>query len=243
VDVESEYTQKYPATGNEPLQVWIYCRLCRCRIQVRTVPRQNLPFRCFCGHAGTFAEFDVFQDENEVRRFAQTFEEIYQTTKRFLREADMPAPPKTAMYGANEAARILAESNETDPDAFRARLGELAQAIGRAHDVIERHEAFVALAEYADEMIGNFPEARAHLVQACRMDVEQASAVAREAVARHKQGKPVKLKFPTFRILADLFEEEGNLAGALEVASRAKAIGLPGHEERISRLRTQVGQR
>jgi hypothetical protein len=53
----------------------------------------------------------------------------------------------------------------------------------------------------------------------------------------------VKLKFPTFRILADLFEEEGNLAGALEVASRAKALGLPGHEERISRLRMQVGQR
>lgn len=242
MDADSECTQKYPTNGNEPIQVWILCRLCRCRIQVRTVPRPNLPFRCFCGYAGTLSAFDVLVDEDETRRLAQTFEEIYQTTKRFLREADMPAPPKTAMYGANEVARILEESNEQDPAAFRAKLGELAAGIGRARDIIERHEALVALAEYADEQMGTFPEARAHLVQACRMDVEQASAVAREAVARHKRGQPVKLKFPTFRLLGDLMEEDGNLAGALEVASRAKALGLPGHEERISRLRAQIGR-
>src|SRR4051794_24803236 len=108
-----DFEQRYDANATEPLQVWIFCRLCRCRVQVRTVPRPNMPFRCFCGNAGAFTSFDVFRLEEDVVRFAKTFEELYQETKTLLREAEMPMP-RTQVYKPGQLKKILA-GEEEDP--------------------------------------------------------------------------------------------------------------------------------
>jgi hypothetical protein len=103
--IQEEYEQRYAANPPAAVQVWVYCRLCRCRIQVRTIPTPDLPFRCFCGNEATFARFDVFTDEGEVARFAQMFETLYQETKALMREAAMPMP-KTRMYTADEMRKL-----------------------------------------------------------------------------------------------------------------------------------------
>ena len=103
--IQEEYEQRYAPNPPAAVQVWVYCRLCRCRMQVRTLPAPELPFFCFCGNEGTLARFDVFTDEAEVARFAQTFEQLYQETKALMREAAMPMP-KTRMYTAEEMKRL-----------------------------------------------------------------------------------------------------------------------------------------
>jgi hypothetical protein len=166
MQIEEEFEQRYAPDPLAPVQVWVYCRLCRCRIQVRTVPRPALPFRCFCGTSGTFAKFDVFASEPDAVRFATTFEELYQETKALLREAEIPVP-QTRMYTPDEMRRLKAgEDVEAEAEAdeeelprpkgatddlptFQRRARELTEAVQRATDPLARHDALGAIGRYA----------------------------------------------------------------------------------------------
>lgn len=253
--VAEEFAQNYPPQGDEPAQVWLFCRLCRCRIQVRTLPRPELPFRCFCGYGATFAKFDVYTDEDECRRFAGTFEEIYQTTKKLLAEAEMPMPT-TRMYRADEIRRIKAgghddsteeESEASQPDkedekSFRAATRVYTDAVVKAKDVLERHEALAKLATYAYTRRTQFQDAKRVCHQACETDVQMAHEVVKEATRRWKRGEPVKLKFPTFKRLILLYVEERQLERALEVAVKGAQLGLPSYDDRVQMLRSQIAK-
>lgn len=261
--IQEEYEQRYDKTVRDPMQVWLYCRLCRCRIQVRTIPRPDLPFRCFCGTQGTFAKFDVFADEEEVRRFAQTFEQLYQETKALLLEAEMPMPA-TRIYKADEIRRLKAglaadegsegaraniESSDEPPlpiidaNQFRQRSREMTDAVQRAPDVLARHEALTELGRYCYQLRSINPEARKLCFQACEHDVQLARETLKEATARWKRGERIVLKFSLFKRLITLLCEDKDYERALEVGMRAVSLGLPGYEERVEKLRSQVARR
>ncbi len=253
--VPEEFEQRYPPPSHEPVQVWIFCRLCRCRMQVRTIPEPRLPFRCYCGYGANLAKFDVFADEDEARRFVGTFEEIYQTTKKLLQEAEMPMPT-TRMYKADEVRRIKAgqsgtdDSTEEEPEqekgeddkAFRAATRQFTDAVVKAKDVLERHEALAKLGSYAFARRAHFPDAKRVCHQACETDVQMAHEVVKEATRRWKRGEAVKLKFPTFKRLILLYVEERQLDRALEVAVKGAQLGLPGYDERVQMLRNQIAK-
>jgi hypothetical protein len=255
VQIEEEFEQRYDATGVEPVRIWIFCRLCRCRMQVRCVPRPALPFRCFCGHAGAFASFDVFTDEDEVRRFTSTYEQIYQTTKDLLRDAEMPMP-QTRIYRADEIRRLkrgepseVFDSSEEAPGiadderAFETEAARIWEKAQRAGTAMEKHDALSELARVAYARRDRSPRARSLAYQACEADVKIGRDLLREAMARHKNGERVALKFPTWKRLVALLVEDKQHERALEVASRAVQLGLPGYEEKVDKLRAHLGKR
>lgn len=251
---EREFEQRYTAGPSAPVQVWIYCRQCRCRIQVRTIPLPTLPFRCFCGAAGTFAEFDVFSDEEEIRHYAATFETLYQETKALMRQADMRMP-RTAMYSAEEMRRLLASeesgggeitraplSDQEDLETFRARSRALAEQVQRATDPIQRHELLGELGRHAYAHRMHHDEARRLCHQTCQSDLALAQEVLRAAAERHRRGEQVRLSFPMFKRYLQLLAEDGQLARALEVARHIVALGLPGYEEQVRRLEAALAR-
>jgi hypothetical protein len=257
--VNDEFEQRYDPVVREARAVWVYCRLCRCRMQVRTVARPELPFRCFCGNAGTLAKFDVFQDEEETRRFAGTFEDVYQTTKKLLKEAEMPLP-ETRMYRAEDIKRMKAgldkerprhvdSSDEEavpavlDAASYKKAAKALTDALARATGPLARHEALSALGTYAYACREQFPDARRLCYQACETDVGMAREVLADATARFKGGETLRLKFPLFKRLVLLLVEDKRLGEALEVAGKAVALGLPGYEEKVEKIRAQLARK
>ncbi len=254
---QEEFEQRYERNAKSPLQVWLFCRLCRCRVQVRTIPRPELPFRCFCGNAATLGKFDVFQDEEEARRFAKTFEDVYQTTKELMRGADMPMP-QTQFYSAEDIKKIKAgidpqaapdevsDSSEEEPRftpedgaGFKRASKELTDAVVKARDLIERHEALGNVARWAFAR-RSLPEARRLAYQACESDLQIAASVVQEATRRYRSGEKLRLKFPTFKRLVQLLVEDKQLEKALGIATRAAQLGLPGYEEKIEALRAKL---
>jgi hypothetical protein len=261
VNIEEEYEQRYDARLAEPIQLWIFCRLCRCRLQIRTLARPNLPFRCYCGYAGTLSKFDAFEDEDAARRFATTFEDVYQTTKQLMKDAQLPVQ-NTQIYKPDVMARIKAglptqhdqppssleasteeEAPELDPNEFRQTARDMTEAVTRARGVLERHEALSKVAVYAFPRRGMLPEARRLCYQACESDVHLATAVVHEATSRFKGGERVKLKFQAFKRLIILCVEDGELERALHVALRGQQLGLPGYEDKVEKLRAQIARR
>lgn len=262
--IQEEYEQRYAPDPPAAVQVWVYCRLCRCRIQVRTIPRPDLPFRCFCGNEATFARFDVFADEAEVTRFAQMFEQLYQETKALMREAAMPMP-KTRMYTADEMRRLKAgeqvepeEGGEREPESgefprpqlatddaptFLRRSRELTEAVQRARDVVQRHEALSQVGRYTFAHRERHAEARRLCYQACYSDVSLARETLREATARYRKGERVSLKFPLFKRLITMLCEDQQPERALEVAQHAQSLGVPGYDEHVARLKAEVAKR
>jgi len=261
VHVEEEYEQRYTPSPIGPVQVWVYCRHCRCRIQVRTVPAPDLPFRCFCGTWGTFAKFDVFSDEEEVRRFAATFETLYQETKALMREADMPMPA-TRMYSADEMRRLRAgedvdasrdedgppsgeyskQGKTDDLEKFRQRARELTDMVQRATDALQRHDLLGVVGRYAYAHRAVHAEARRLAYQACQSDVAAARAVLQEATSRHRRGEPVKLTFPLLKRYLTLLLEDKQPEQALEVARHVVSLGLPGYDDHVRKLEAQLGK-
>jgi hypothetical protein len=264
--IQEEYEQRYVPNPPAAVQVWVYCRLCRCRIQVRTIPRPDLPFCCFCGNDATLGRFDVFTDEGEIARFAQTFEQLYQETKALMREAAMPMP-KTRMYTADEMRRLKAgeeveppeqpepareaESGEharpalstDDAPTFLRRSRELTEAVQRARDVVQRHEALTQVGRYTYAHRAVHAEARRLCYQACYSDVSLARETLREATARYRKGERVLLKFSLFKRLVSLLLEDDQPERALEVALHAQSLGIPGLDDHVPRLRAQVASR
>jgi hypothetical protein len=256
--MNDEFEQKYDAKLDDPVQVWLFCRLCRCRVQVRTVPRPQLPFRCFCGNEGTFLQFDVFAKEEDVVRFAKTFEDLYQETKNLLREAEMPMPG-TQVYKPGEIKRLLAAEDarasaradatsdeasdvgdEAEGDGRKDAVRELMAAVQDAPDLLTRHEAMNALGKYLFPRRKRNAELKRLCYQTCEAQVGSARDVIREASARYRQGKPVQLSFPLVKRLVALLTEDGKLEKALEVAQRAAALGIPGYDERVKKLRAKL---
>jgi hypothetical protein len=258
--VNDDFEQKYDATLEDPVQVWLFCRLCRCRVQVRTVPRPQLPFRCFCGNAGTFLQFDVFAQEDEVVRFAKTFEDLYQETKNLLREAEMPMPG-TQVYKPGELKRLLAAEDARAsalPDATtdeasdvgdgeaegearsKDAVRDLMAAVQDAPDILARHEAMNALGKYLFPRRKRSAELKRLCYQTCEAQAGSAREVIREASARFRQGKAQKLSFPLVKRLVALLTEDGKLEKALEAAQRAAALGIPGYDERVKKLRAKL---
>jgi hypothetical protein len=256
--VQEEFEQRYDATGNDPTKVWVFCRLCRCRIQVRTVPRPTLPIRCFCGYSGTLAKFDAFADEEEARRFATTFEDLYQTTKALLKEAEMPMPA-TRVYRPGDLQRALEKDSGSSGDddvtreaqlaanedeaTYRTRARSLTEAVGRTQEPIARHEALSRLGAFYFARRSARNDARRLCHQACGADAQTAALVVREAGVRMRRGEKIRLHFPSFRVLVTLHEEEGAIERALDTATRAAALGLTGYDETVSRLRALAGPR
>lgn len=259
--VEEEYEQRYAPSPPGPVQVWVYCRHCRCRIQVRTVPAPDLPFRCFCGTWGTFGKFDVFSDEEEVRRFAATFETLYQETKALMREADLPMPA-TRMYSADEMRRLRAgedvnvsrdedgapsgehpkQGGTDDLEKFRQRCRDLTEMVQRATDPLQRHDMLGVVGRYAYAHRAVHAEARRLAYQACQSDVAAARAVLQEATARHRRGERVKLTFPLLKRYLNLLLEDKQPEQALEVARHVVSLGLPGYDEHVRKLEAQLGR-
>jgi hypothetical protein len=257
VKTDEEFEQKYETGGDEPVQVWVYCRLCRCRVQIRTKPTPELPFRCYCGQQGTLGTFDVFSEEDEARRFASTFEDIYQATKELLHGANMPMVT-TGQYSP-EQMRALKEgrdpvidsAEEEAPPLMRTEDAEagfkqttrvLTDAVVRAHDILEKHEALTQLGVYVFVRRSQFADARRLCYQACETDVHMATDVVKEAARRHRLGQPVRLKFSLFKRLIMLYVEDRQLERALQVAIRGTQLGFPGYEERIQMLRAQLAK-
>ena len=264
--IQEEYEQRYTPHPPAAVQVWVYCRLCRCRIQVRTIPRPDLPFRCFCGNDASLGRFDVFADEAEAARFAQTFEQLYQETKALMREAAMPMP-KTRMYTAEEMKRLKAgeevepadeaaepeeaESGELarpalavdDAPTFLRRSRELTEAVQRARDVVQRHEALSQVGRYTFSHREKHAEARRLCYQACYSDVSLARETLREATARYRKGERVVLRFPLFKRLVAMLVEDDQPERALEVALHAQSLGIPGYDDHVQRLRAEVAKR
>lgn len=251
--VEGEFEQRYAPRPPAPVQVWVYCRHCRCRIQVRTIPEPTVPFRCFCGTAGKFAQFDVFSDEDEVRSFASTFETLYQETKALMRGADMTMP-RTAMYSADEMRRLLSSdeasgggeitrvpaSDQDDLETFRRTVRELNEKLRRATDLLQRHDLMGELGRHAYTHRADHPEARRLCHQVCENDLAIAREVLREATERHNRGVEVRLSFPLFKRYLNLLAEDGQLQKALEVARHVVGLGLPGYEEQLKKLEARL---
>ena len=258
MNLEEEYEQKYEAGDSEPVQVWVFCRLCRCRVQIRTNPRPELPFRCYCGQQGTLERFDVFSEEDEARRFASTFEEIYQATKELLQGANMPIAT-TAHYSPEQMRAlkdgtgdaVIDSAEEEAPPQMRTEDAEagfkkttrvLTDAVVRARDILEKHEALTQLGVYVFARRTHFADARRLCYQACESDVRMATDVVREAARRHRLGEQVRLRFSLFKRLIMLYVEDRQLERALQVAIRGTQLGLPGYEERIQLLRAQLAK-
>lgn len=267
--MQDEFEQRYTEGGEQPIQVWLFCRLCRCRIQVRTKPSRKLPFRCFCGNQGTFAQFDVFAREEDVVRFVKTFEELYQETKQLMAEAEMPMP-RTQTFKPGELQRLMASGSTEDAEPGRptssleqtmdevtsdvggaaddvaerydAQVKTLTAAVKEARGVIERNEALTALGKFLYPRRKQVGDAKRLCYQACEAQVSSARDVLAEASRRWKQGERVSLSFPLFKRLIALLQEDGKVEKALEVAQRAAAIGIPGYDERVAKLRGKLGR-
>lgn len=272
--MQDDFEQRYSADLEEPVQVWIFCRLCRCRVQVRTIPSPTLPFRCFCGNTGTFAQFDVFAREDDVVRFVKTFEELYQETKLLMQEAEMPMPrtqtfkpgelmrlmsqgtPEQAQEPSHSGERRLSSSLEQTMDEVSSEVGgpeevaeryesqvrALTNAVQKAADVLARHDALTALGKFLYPRRKQVADAKRLCYQACEAQVASARDVLQEASARWKQGEKVQLSFPLFKRLVALLSEDGKHEKALEIAQRAAALGIPGYDERVAKLRQKLGR-
>lgn len=236
--------QEYDFTVEAPVQVWVFCRKCRCRLQVRMVPRPSLDFACLCGAHAPLAGFDVFDDEDRAREVAEQFELAYQATK----EALSPIIPmhQTSMLSAELVASLKAgmeasgsgeisamgehepPPNETE-DAYQARLAELmadVQAAGT--DLLARHDALNAVARFGFERRHLRHAARTVCIRACEADLSKIHELIQAVRATRSTNR--RLKLPAFRQLVDIFKETGDVRRAREVAMMAKSVGMPGFD-------------
>ena len=76
---------------------------------------------------------------------------------------------------------------------------------------------------------------------ACLEDIKIAREVTMEAKRRKKLGKPVRLKFTSFKHLIIDLHEDDNDEAALRVMERAAALGLKGYAEKALKLRNKLG--
>lgn len=252
MDEARDSHQEYDPTVSEPVRVWVFCRDCRCRLQVRMVPRPTLPFSCLCGNRGALGDFDVLDREERAREVAETFEVAYQATKEVL--SPIMTMKKTRMYHSSGDFRALLEQkSEATPAAderhapaafeseaeYKTTLGRLMGALDAAgNDLVRRHEALTEVAEFAFPRRHLRSASRAFCVRACEADLQQIEALIR--VVRQTAPK-TRLRFPSFRFLIKIHQEAGDLNEALRVAIRAKTTGMPGFEETIAELKAARG--
>jgi hypothetical protein len=249
MDGAQENLQEYDPTVSDPVRVWVFCRDCRCRLQVRMVPRPALPFACLCGKRGALADFDVLDQEARAKEVAETFEVAYAATKEAL--SPFMDLQKTRMYNSGEFAALL-ESEEAAPleakkeerfppqpfeseADFQGQLDTLMKALdGAGGDLLARHEALTDVAEFTFARRQLRSAARAFCVRACKGDIDQIRAL----IAAVSQSNPgARLRFPSFRMLITIYEEAGDLKTALRVAKRAQRVGMPGFDAVIDRLK------
>ncbi|MBX3472517.1 MAG: hypothetical protein KF878_37170 [Planctomycetes bacterium] len=244
-------------------ELFIYCRLCRRIFPVIFKPRPTVRLRCTCGHEAPLAELDVFDAERAAREHAQFYEKVYQAAKSALREAGVPLPPSgkfrlsdftapgsvsSADTPEEDASDIRSSyrepSDESDvtPASMSARLDGFDARLAGADDPFERHEVLSELIEWAFVRRHKDPTARARLLAACHDDIALATRLVDEARRRLKStGERVRLSFTSFKHLALVHEEDGELEEALAVAERAAALGLKGYAERADELRRRRG--
>lgn len=244
---DQENVQEYDATVSEPVRVWVFCRECRCRLQVRCVPRPELPFACLCGQQGTLAEFSVFDREERAKEVSGAFEVGYQAAKEAL--SSMMTFKKTRMYSVPaEVGSLLDESSdgsdryapkpfETEAEYQEQIDGLLARLEGSQKDVLARHEALTEIVRFTFPRRQLRSAAKAYCVRACQADLQQLDALVRQVQQARKVGATVRLTIPAFRKLIQIHQEDGNIPAALAVAVRARASGMPGFEETIAELK------
>ncbi len=127
-------------------------------------------------------------------------------------------------------------------ERYEVQVKHLTAAVQKATGILERHEALTVLGKYLYPRRKQLAEAKRLCYQACEAQVSSARDVLREASLRWKQGEKVQLSFPLFKRLVALLQEDGKLEKALEVAQRAAAIGIPGYDERVAKLRAKLGR-
>jgi hypothetical protein len=239
--------QEYDPTLTAATRVWVFCRECRCRLQVNLVPRPNLPFACLCGHGGTLAEFDVMEREERAKEVAELFEVAYQASKEIL--APIMDFKKTRMFSGRFASLVQSvkgggESEEQltahSPAAheseavYQAKLADLMATLDSAgaHPVA-RHGALNAIAEFTYERRHLRSASRAFCIRACESDHELLEALF-ETI--RKTNPDARLRLPSFKFLVEIYKEAGDIKKALRIAKRAQLIGLPGFDQRIEAL-------
>lgn len=243
--------------------LFIYCRLCRSTFPVSFKPRPQVRLRCLCGHEAALAGLDVFRSEAAAREHAALYERLVRAAKDALREAGVPIPPsgkfralgdpadpttvvstdlpsEDASDIANSYQEPKDESDETAPPSVARRLAEFDAQVAAADAPLERHDALTDLIEWTWCRRHLTPELRARLRAACRADIDLAEDAIADAKRRMREGAKVRLSFLSFKHLALDLEEEDDLAGALEVVERARALGLKGYDERAAELRAQL---
>jgi hypothetical protein len=260
-DLESSgsFAQQYDPNAKEPTRLFLYCRLCRRTFPVTFRPRPTKKLKCLCGQEAAVAEFDVFSDEKAAKEFAGLYERIYSAAKQALRDAQIAVPPSGKLPqirdGMDPPSGIeVSDSNVEDQsdiassyvdldDSDAAGAGalrrerELRDAAMAAEDVLERHQLLSDLIEFLYVRRHKVEGAGGRMVEAAREDIELAPKVVRAAREGKKTGRDVRIAFTSFKHLAIVLEENGDIEGAIEVVEAARHMGLKGYDDRAQRLK------
>ncbi|MBI3726174.1 hypothetical protein HY251_19770, partial [bacterium] len=253
---EASFAQEYDPAAGAVVELHIYCRMCRRMFSVSFAPKPSARLRCPCGYEASLAELDVFKSEARAKDFSTLYEKLYNAAKEALRAANIKLPPSQKLPAIRDGAVV--ESDIASPQegnledlsdiasayvggakdvrgaGAAAREKKLRDAIGRASGILERHEAFSQLIEHLYCIRHREPGALERFQQACRQDIVIANDVIAEAKRRRAAGRPARVAFTSFKHLAIALEEQGDVAGALEVVLGAIGIGLPGYDERAA---------
>jgi hypothetical protein len=263
-DLESSgsFAQQYDPNAKEATRLFLYCRLCRRTFPVTFRPRPTKRLKCLCGHETAVSEFDVFSDEKSAKDFAALYERIYSAAKQALVDARIAIPPSgklpqirdgmdppsgievhdSSVEDQSDIASSYVDLDDSDAIGAGAlrRERELRDAALAAGDVLERHQLLSDLIEFLYVRRHKVDGAGARMVEAAREDIELAPKVVRAAREGKKAGRDVRIAFTSFKHLAIVLEEKGDIEGAIEVVEAARDMGLKGYDERAQRLKRSL---
>ncbi len=232
------YHQDYDPTAATKQEIYIFCRDCRKAFRVKVKARPRVKVRCTCGHAGRLEELDVFSDKEAAREFAVFYTSIVRDVKNVLRANDLPVPDSGRFTGNGPQVAV----QQADEHPRSAEITALRQKALAAEDVVERHELLSELITLTFSCRKLVTGALEQCLDACRVDLSLVPMLVQEGKRRRKAGNPIRLTFTCFKHLSILLEEAGELDQALDVAEQGKSLGLKGYDERIERLRAELGR-
>lgn len=240
---EDGFYQEYEV-GSAAQKVVIFCRMCRRNFPCRIPGNERARVKCLCGHDGRLAEFDVFESKERAKDFAVWYGRIMGAVREQLEGANFGARPGSDSGASSDLIDSVVDGAVDGTADYQQQAASLEAQLAAAEaggDVLEVHEVLTEFIALTYKVRIQISTARKRCVELCRRDIDLVPEILRAGRERQSEsGEFPRLAFSSFKHLAIILEEDGELAEALAVSRQAKDLGLRGYEERIDRLQRTI---
>jgi tetratricopeptide (TPR) repeat protein len=157
----------------------------------------------------------------------------------------------TVVFGRFRKNRIISvrelwqRANRLQSKGKTEEAKELLMAAAQAESPIDRHYAYIRLIQLYRELAAQNPEEKEALAAICRQDIELFPEFYEVWVTHYGHTVSVPY-FPSFTVLAGIYEEQGRTDKAIEICELAVGYGLTetreeDYPERLDRLLGKSG--